>query len=167
MSPDWIRATRNSGRFPLQKWRRRTAVEVTTLDEAIRAFGAPRFSKIDVEGFETEVLSGLSQPICSGSLEFAAEDIDSGVWCLERLSLLGDYEFQFSFAEMMKFAWPQWLDFACACDALRSLAKTDRLAWGDIYFRSEIDSPSAIRDERRSALVCSPVTLPAPGKKAL
>ncbi|HMK12241.1 MAG TPA: FkbM family methyltransferase [Acidimicrobiales bacterium] len=35
-------------------------VAVTTLDELIARRGAPRFTKIDVEGCEPEVLAGLS-----------------------------------------------------------------------------------------------------------
>ena len=38
-------------------------VPVVTLDSAIQCFGSPAFCKIDVEGWELEVLRGLTQPI--------------------------------------------------------------------------------------------------------
>lgn len=38
-------------------------VELTTLDDLIAVFGAPRLCKVDVEGYEVEVFNGLSQPI--------------------------------------------------------------------------------------------------------
>jgi FkbM family methyltransferase len=38
-------------------------VPVTTLDKAIDEFGVSTFCKMDVEGFEVDVLKGLSKPI--------------------------------------------------------------------------------------------------------
>jgi Methyltransferase FkbM domain len=45
-------------------------VPVTTLDKAIEQYGVPAFCKIDVEGFEAEVLKGLSHPISTLILEY-------------------------------------------------------------------------------------------------
>jgi len=46
-----------------------TRVEVTTLDTLISAYGRPHFIKIDVEGYELQVLRGLSEAIPFISLE--------------------------------------------------------------------------------------------------
>src|SRR5437868_6104336 len=46
------------------------AVPITTLDTEISRFGLPRFCKIDVEGFELNVLRGLSTPIEGLSFEY-------------------------------------------------------------------------------------------------
>jgi FkbM family methyltransferase len=51
-------------------------VPVTTLDQAIDRFGVPRFCKIDVEGFELEVLKGLSRPIPYVTIEYHHEEKD-------------------------------------------------------------------------------------------
>ncbi|MGI8599481.1 MAG: FkbM family methyltransferase [Chitinophagaceae bacterium] len=59
----------------LEKWNEKIKydhvipVESTTLDELIIKYGKPDFIKIDVEGYELEVLKGLSQPISDISLE--------------------------------------------------------------------------------------------------
>ena len=66
-----------------------TIVSVTTLDALIAAHGVPRFCKIDVEGYEPEVLRGLSQPVPVLSFEFHGELMDDARNCLERLNRLG------------------------------------------------------------------------------
>lgn len=135
MSETWMQATQETGRFGSENWQGREQIAVTTLDEVIREFGAPAFAKIDVEGYEPEVLSGLSQPLRSGSLEFAVEAFAGVLWCMERLCGLHSYEFQFSARETMRFAWSQWLDLAASRKALAALTQEDKYAWGDLYFR--------------------------------
>mgnify|MGYP002779833542 CR=1 FL=1 len=48
----------------------RVDVEVTTLDRLIAEYGRPSFIKIDVEGFEEQVLAGLSSPVPYLSFEY-------------------------------------------------------------------------------------------------
>ncbi len=38
-------------------------VQVTTLDDLVATFGVPDFLKVDVEGFELEVFSGMNSPV--------------------------------------------------------------------------------------------------------
>src|SRR5947199_309021 len=74
-------------------------VEVTTLDTLIAAHGEPRFCKIDVEGFELEVLGGLTRRLPYLSLEFnrgQGEQLDA---CLDYLERFGPLGFHFSMVE--------------------------------------------------------------------
>jgi hypothetical protein len=59
---------------------------MTTLDELISAHGSPAFCKIDVEGYEAEVLAALSQPIAALSFEFTPEVRAVALECVDRLS---------------------------------------------------------------------------------
>ncbi|MEO6303175.1 MAG: FkbM family methyltransferase, partial [Bacteroidia bacterium] len=69
LSKDWVNAMKNS-RFSDQEWDKTTEVNVDTLDNLILQHGLPRFIKIDVEGFETEVLKGLSTSVPIISFEY-------------------------------------------------------------------------------------------------
>jgi FkbM family methyltransferase len=58
MSPEWISAVQRDASFSQVAWDKTVTVPVTTLDELIAKYGVPAFCKIDVEGFELEVLRG-------------------------------------------------------------------------------------------------------------
>jgi FkbM family methyltransferase len=59
------------------------AVTVTTLDILIQRFGRPHYIKIDVEGFELEVLKGLSESVPFVSFECNLPD-----FCKETLACI-------------------------------------------------------------------------------
>ena len=62
LSPDWIKAVKNTNRFEGRNWDLKKIVPVTTLDALIWEHGAPAFVKIDVEGYEDVVFQGLTSP---------------------------------------------------------------------------------------------------------
>ena len=78
-------------------------VNVVTIDELIRKNGLPSFVKIDVEGYESNVIAGISQNI--PLLAFEAnlpEFIDETISCIEHLhqvdsNILFNYSASFSF----------------------------------------------------------------------
>ena len=77
MSNRWIESTTQSGRFSSYNWDKSIGVKIDTLDNMFTKFGVPKFIKIDVEGYELEVLQGLSHSVRYLSLEFTSEDIDN------------------------------------------------------------------------------------------
>ncbi|HEU4945372.1 MAG TPA: FkbM family methyltransferase [Solirubrobacterales bacterium] len=129
MSARW----QNEGRFSDQTWTRQEEVEVTTMDRLIEEHGSPSFCKIDVEGFEKEVLEGLSAPVRCVSFEFTREFLDDARACVALLGNLGPIEVNVSFGETMCLA-QAWTDAETIFSMVESnVAGQD---WGDIYVRS-------------------------------
>jgi FkbM family methyltransferase len=85
----------------------RLAVAVVTLDSLIAEYGVPAFTKIDVEGYEDQVLQGLSSPLRALSFEVHPFDPGKTDACLARLAALGDYALSYSDRESFEMeAWP-------------------------------------------------------------
>jgi FkbM family methyltransferase len=132
LSPDWIESVRASGRFPDVDWPETVEVPGTTLDALIDEFGVPQFCKIDVEGYEPEVVGGLTQTLPAASFEFAAEVIDRAVTCIEAFSGLGPCRFALSYEESMTLN--RWEAAEQVISRIKSFP--DELIWGDVYVRS-------------------------------
>jgi len=134
MSKEWIAIVRGSGRFSNHRWDDKVTVETTTLDLLIKEYGRPSFCKIDVEGFEFEVIQGLSQPVNMLSFEFIPEYPDPVLTSIEYLSKLGNAEFNYSLAESTSFALPRWNNADDMASIFLALPR-DSVNFGDIYVR--------------------------------
>jgi len=132
MSQDWIANTKKSGRFKDHNWDSKSTVETTTFDILIKEYGKPAFCKIDVEGFEYNVLQGLSKPVNMISFEFAPESLDSVLNCIKYLSSLGMYKFNYSHGESMAWALQDWKEAGQISEILIKLPKHISV-YGDIY----------------------------------
>jgi len=107
-------------------------INVLTLDELINKYGKPVFIKIDVEGYEPEVLKGLSQPVDYISFEVLSFNIDLMEECLLILSKLGYNQFNFSLRETFKMSFDDWVE----ADSIKNYLKgNSKLYSGDIYAR--------------------------------
>ena len=145
LSPEWISAMKRSERFRgMETWedQRPIAVAVITFDDAIREHGVPVFAKIDVEGFELQVLKGLGMALRALSLEFAVETLETTKACVHRLAALGDYRFQISLGETLQFAVPDWLPAEGIISYFDATLGRQTGAWGDLYARLAIQPGS-------------------------
>ena len=132
LSKEWVKAVKASGRFSNYSWGRKKIVPVTTLDILIEKYGKPTFIKIDVEGFEKEVLAGLSRPVNTISLEFTPEFIHSTLKCIEHLDSLGEARFNYSTEESMKFNLAEFVTAKEISNILTSYVHNN-MDFGDVY----------------------------------
>jgi FkbM family methyltransferase len=109
-------------------------VPVTTLDAAIAKYGRPTFCKIDVEGFEVEVLRGLSIPI---NLNFEYHTQERGVEhvreCIKILSRLGDPRLNLIGEASGKWLLPEWRSPAEFLGQFPGCSGP--YTWGDVFVR--------------------------------
>jgi len=134
MSTEWISAVRKSGRFRHFEWSTMETVNVTTLDNLMQKYGVPDFCKIDTEGYESEVIAGLTQPLKAASIEYHIEFMDSARKCVERLDNLGNCKFNYTLGEAPLLASKEWLDADQVIRAIKS--RNVNTLQGDIYVRA-------------------------------
>lgn len=102
----------------LRKWnesirfREKRTIAVTTLDRLIERYGRPDFIKIDVEGYELEVLKGLSRRVPLLSLECLLPDFAAELEAEIRLLLQLDPGTTFNIAVQEALLFPEFVDQA-------------------------------------------------------
>jgi FkbM family methyltransferase len=133
LSTEWIDTVSTDRSFARVRWDRTVEVPVTTLDELIAEHGEPAFCKIDVEGFEAEVLAGLSRPVRALSFEYLPMAHEAALAVLGQVESLGDYVYNYSPVETMRWARTSWLSAAELVKLLGEIRPTGRS--GDVYAR--------------------------------
>jgi len=116
-SSAFIHAAQDAPGWRGQQWDKSIQVPMTTLDALIAAHGVPAFIKIDVEGYEEEVLMGLTQPVAALSFEFTTIQRDVAHACVTRCAALGLTLFNAAIGESQEIGgWrsaesiAKWLD---------------------------------------------------------
>lgn len=140
MSKEWIDCVRDSDMFFTStsafQWHKNVSVPITTLDKLIEKYGSPTVCKIDVEGFEHQVIKGLSQPVKVISFEFTPTPklINLAIESIKHLAAIGSVQFNYSFGESMVLALPEWVDDSKIRNVLLSIPYKTAFS-GDIYAR--------------------------------
>ena len=133
LSTDWEAALRAEGGD--DRWAGTIEVPVTSLDLLIERHGAPDFIKIDVEGFEPEVLSGLHRASPALSFEFQCRAIALAVHSVQLVAALGDYEFSFAGPDRAALPADGWMGATELLETLDVARRRDPKGYGDVYAR--------------------------------
>ena len=78
-------------------------VDKDFIPNLIKKFGNPQYIKIDVEGYELNVIKGLTKKSGIISFEITSEFFDEAIKCLKHLKKLSYNNFTFSIGERKKF----------------------------------------------------------------
>jgi FkbM family methyltransferase len=130
-SAAFIDAARSAAGWEAQHWPRCVNVAMTTLDAMMVRYGAPAFIKIDVEGFEAEVLAGLSRRVSALSFEFTTNQRDVAAACITRCVELGYTRFNAALGESQSLVHASWLDASAIARWLAALPHAANS--GDVY----------------------------------
>jgi FkbM family methyltransferase len=116
------------------RWAEDVTVKVDTLDALLDRHGVPAFCKIDVEGYEDEVLRGLGRPLPALSFEFQCAAPDVADAATARLAELGPYVF--SVVVVDRYELDDWVaDRGDVAAAIGRIAADYPTAYGDVYAR--------------------------------
>jgi hypothetical protein len=130
MSRDFI-SSGLKDRFKFNKWNIEKTVATDTLDNMILKYGKPNFIKIDVEGYELEVLKGLTQKIDFISIEFTPELCQKTLDCLD---YLGGSLYNYGSQEDDTFWFDEWIT---KDEMIKFLKDIDdyKIEFGDVYIK--------------------------------
>ncbi|MCO4756081.1 MAG: FkbM family methyltransferase [Bacteriovoracaceae bacterium] len=135
LSKEWMEKQNESGRFDGIGWKESITVQLKTFDQLIQKYGTPSFAKIDVEGFELNVLKGLSHRIDYLSFEYAPEFQLQLFECIELLDKKFNAQFNFSSYETMNLDFKDWMSGKEIKDFL-SQYQSDFKFFGDVYAKT-------------------------------
>jgi FkbM family methyltransferase len=105
-------------------------VDVVPISNLIRDFGEPDYIKIDVEGFESEVLSGLDRQVPLLSFEYHLSEAQDIKTCLSILERLGKWKYNFISMNDCDFGSSEWVSDTELLDLVHHGAIASR---GDVF----------------------------------
>ena len=133
-SDEWINSVKKD-RFKEHNWDKTIDVKMTTLDNLIDEFGIPSFIKIDVEGYELEVLKGLSKPINMISFEYTVPEQTSKIAeCIKVVENNSNILLNYSIGESMGWALTEWLSVSKFLELIKTIDFL-KTGFGDIYLK--------------------------------
>lgn len=133
MTDRWFEISQHNPALRDARWLGELEVDMVTVDQLADRYGVPTFLKIDVEGYDDQVLRGMSFLPRALSFEYVPQGSEVAYRCLETSILKGQYEYNYVGETDTQFAWDSWLTADELRIRLRS--RTSNEAFGDIFAR--------------------------------
>ena len=133
MSEKFIEESKKE-RFVGYNWNNTREVNTDTLDNMITKYGKPNFIKIDVEGYELNVLEGLTDSVELISIEFNPELCEITKSCIEYIDKLNNNNtiFNYGYREDIDFKYDEWMSKDKMIEYIESI-NDFKFEFGDIY----------------------------------
>jgi FkbM family methyltransferase len=112
-------------------WQGTVQVHVRTLDSIASDYGIPKYVKVDAEGYDAEVLRGMSFRPQIVSFEFLSRDLKIAQACIE---LLREWSFNIVIEERSRFELSRWVNGDEILAAI--LALSGSVVYGDVFARA-------------------------------
>jgi FkbM family methyltransferase len=139
MSLDFINKVKEE-RFTDCNWGKKIEIQVDTLDNMILKYGTPNYIKIDVEGYELNVLKGLSSSIENISIEFTPELCQNSIDCINYIETInGNCKYNYGYCNNNYFKYENWVNKEEIISYLKSV-KDYKFEFGDIYIKKNKDA---------------------------
>jgi FkbM family methyltransferase len=150
LSGKWVETLRtDKSRFGAAlDFREKKTVETTTVDKLMEVYGAPAFIKIDVEGYEPQVLRGLQRAVPLLSFEINLPEFrPEGIECIERLDqVCPDGSFNYVTDCVSGLVLTDWLS---GPDFLRKFEACQEKSI-EIFWKTDARKPSKFAPENRA-----------------
>jgi FkbM family methyltransferase len=109
LSVEWCEAVSRGNRDYVGMWNRKLTVPMITLDSLIQRYGLPFYIKIDVEGYEEQVLKALSRCPPLLSFEFNRTFLEPALRALDS-RIFNEATFNYTLVDPVKFELENWVD---------------------------------------------------------
>lgn len=132
LSDEWRDAVSKENADYVGMWKREVTVPTITLDALIQRYGEPWYIKIDVEGYEEQVIKGLSQCPSLLSFEFNRVFLEPALKALES-AVFDDVVFNYTLIDPVRFELENWVGRNELKKAILELGEGQGL--GDVFVR--------------------------------
>jgi FkbM family methyltransferase len=108
LSDEWREAVSTANQNYAGMWNREATVPMLTMDALVERFGLPFYIKIDVEGYEDQVIAGLTECPQLLSFEFNTVFLEPAKSALHS-SVFNGARFNYTLVDPVKFELPDWV----------------------------------------------------------
>lgn len=136
LSQEWIQSAKHE-KQKIITWPTSRQISMTTLDALIHKHGQPAFAKIDVEGYEDQVLQGLSYAIPALSLEFQPTFLKPALQSIDYLKRFGPLRLNYAIHEQFEWKLDKWVTPDEMMRILEQNRNNPAIISGDVYVRRE------------------------------